>query len=51
LFSDGLDLAEVQAVARRVNTTAVAPTLSLRVGAKPPSGAWEPVLVEVFGNN
>ena len=29
----------------------IAPTLSLLVGAKPPSGAWEPVLVEVFGNN
>ncbi len=46
----GMDI-QPQRVARRVNTTAIAPTLSLLVGAKPPSGAWEPVLVEVFGNN
>ena len=46
----GMDI-QPQRVARRVNTTAIAPTLSLRVGAKPPSGAWGPVLVEVFGNN
>ncbi len=37
-------------VSRPVNTIAVAPTLSMLVGAKPPSGAFGEVLHEVIGN-
>ncbi len=37
-----------QKIWRKVNTIDIAPTLSLFIGSKPPSGAFGPALVEVF---
>jgi predicted AlkP superfamily pyrophosphatase or phosphodiesterase len=39
-----------QPVARKVHTVDIAPTLSLIVGAKPPSGSFGEVLSEVLGS-
>ena len=40
-----------QRINRMVHTVAIAPTLSLLVGAKPPTGAFGAPLIEVFGQN
>jgi hypothetical protein len=46
----GMDIAS-QRVHRQVHTTAIAPTLSLYVGAKPPTGSMDEVLNEVLNRN
>ncbi|MCZ6453581.1 MAG: alkaline phosphatase family protein, partial [Alphaproteobacteria bacterium] len=39
-----------QRINRKVHTVAIAPTLSLIVGAKPPTGAFGAALSEVIGH-
>jgi hypothetical protein len=46
----GMDI-PAQKVHRRVHTTAIAPTLSLYVGAKPPTGSMDEALIEVLSHD